>query len=142
MANDGGLSSFQKRMRAIPQAARNAVEPALVKSADDIADAIRSLAPVKSGKLKDSIAVTGPGKSTPPYSQPGGEAVVPENAAVITAGNTEVRYAHLVQYGHGNGLHGTTVPAKDFFWAGFRLGRVKALPRIKRAIGKAIREAK
>lgn len=142
MTDDGGLTSFQRRMRAIPKAARRAIVPVLVKSAEEIADIQRSLAPFDSGDLEASIAVTGPGQATPPYSQPGGESVVPENAAAITVGGKDVRYPHLVEYGHGNGLHGTTVPAHPFFWPGFRLGRKKALARIKRGIGKAIREAK
>lgn len=150
MADDGGLSSFQKRMRAVPQAARNAVQPALLKSAEEIAAVQRSLAPVDSGDLKESIAVTAPGGTTPPYSQPGGSMVAPENTAVITVGNTDVRYAHLVEYGHGNGFvkgakqgtRGGTVPAQPFFWPGFRMSRKRALNRIKRAIGKAIKEAK
>lgn len=136
MADDGGLSSFQRRMRAIPKGARAAVTPALIKGADEIADLIRASAPVEDGDLKDSIAVTGPGQSTPPYSQPGGAMLVPENTAVVTAGNADVRYAHLQEYGT------TFHAAQPFFWPGFRLGRRRALNRIKRAIGKAIREAK
>jgi HK97 gp10 family phage protein len=127
-------------MRAIPKAARKAVEPALVKAADDIADIMRKLAPddPKTGApdLKTSIVVTGPGETTPPYSQPGGATVVPENAAAITAGNPKVRYAHLQEY--GTGRH----DPQPFFWPGLRLGRKKALAKIKRAIGKAIKEAK
>ena len=150
MSGDGGLSSFQRRMQAIPKAAREAVAPALVKSADDIAASMRALAPVDDGDLQASIAVTGAGGTTPPYSQPGGSVVVPENAALVTAGNTDVRYAHLVEYGHGNGfvkgayqgVRGGTVPPKPFFWPGYRLSRKRASQRIKRAIGKAIREAR
>lgn len=127
-------------MRAIPKAARNAVAPALVKAADDIADTMRKLAPddPKTGApdLRTSIVVTGPGQATPPYSQPGGAAVVPENAAAITAGNTNVRYAHLQEY--GTTRHG----AQPFFWPGFRLGRDEAMKKIKRSIGKAIKGAK
>lgn len=136
MADDGGLSSFRRRMRAIPQAARNAVQPALIKSAGDIADIQRRLAPVEDGDLRDSIVVTGPGEATPPYSQPGGAMVVPENMAAITVGNTEVRYPHLQEF--GTSRHA----AQPFFWPGFRMGRKRALDRIKRAIGKAIRDAK
>lgn len=138
MADDGGLSSFQNRMRAIPLAARKAVVPALLKSAEEIAAMQRGLAQSSrdTGALINSITVTGPGTSTPPYSQPGGAMAVPENMAVITAGNKDVRYPHLVEYGTGKAA------AKPFFWPGFRLGRKRALNRIKRAIGKAIREAK
>ncbi|MFC0199269.1 HK97-gp10 family putative phage morphogenesis protein [Paracoccus rhizosphaerae] len=136
MANDGGLSSFQKRMRAVPIAARQAVVPALAKGGYEIADIIEALAPEDEGDLKNSVAVTLPGQSTPPYSQPGGSHVVAENAVAITVGNSEVRYPHLQEYGTVN--H----PAQPFFWPGFRLGRKRALNRIKRAIGKAIKEAK
>ncbi|TJZ93846.1 HK97 gp10 family phage protein [Paracoccus gahaiensis] len=136
MADDGGLSKFQKRMAAIPLAARAAVQPALAASAYEIADIIESLAPEDDGDLKNSVAVTLAGQSTPAYSQPGGSQVVPENAAAITVGNTDVRYPHLVE-------HGTSkAAAQPFFWPGFRFGRKRALDRIKRAVGKAIREAK
>ena len=152
MVSDGGLSSFQRRMRAIPKAARLAVKPALVQGANEIAVLQRGMAASSrdTGALIDSIVVTGPGQSTPPYSQPGGAMVVPENMAVVTAGNTDVRYAHLVEFGtrarmlsSGSqaGTHPGT-PAQPFFWPGFRLGRKRALNRIKRAIGKAIREAR
>lgn len=134
--SDGGLSSFQKRMRAIPRAVVKAVGPALIKSADEIADVMRDLAPVEDGDLKASIAVTGPGEATPPYSQPGVSSVVPENAAAITVGNTNVRYPHLQEFGTSHHA------AQPFFWPGFRLGRTRALNRIKRAVGKAVREAK
>lgn len=138
--SDGGLSSFQRRMRAIPQAARQAVVPVLAKQADQIAVTMRALAPddpaTSAPDLKTSIAVTGPGQTTPPYSQPGGAAVVPENAVAITAGNSDVRYPHLQEY--GTSKHG----AQPFFWPAFRLHRKRALAAIKRGIGKAIREAR
>lgn len=134
MANDGGLSRFQQRMRAIPKEVRKAVEPALKKSADEIADLQRNLAPEDTGALKDSIHVTEPGQMTPAYSQPGGGRVAGELEAVITVGDSDVRYPHLVEYGT------TKAPAQPFFWPGFRLGKKRASNRIKRAIGKAIKD--
>lgn len=142
MADDGGLARFQQRMEAVPRAARKAVQPALVKAAEDVAGLQRALAPEKTGDLKASITVTAPGQATPPYSQPGGSMVAPPNAALITVGNSDVRYAHLVEYGHSSGFNGSTVPPHPFFWPGFRLGRADAAKRIKRAISKAIKEAK
>ena len=142
MADDGGLSSFQRRMRAIPQAARDAVQPVLVRQAEVMAATMRQLAPVDSGALRDSIEVTGPGQATPAYSQPGGSMVTGSNQAAITVGNTDVRYGHLVEYGHANGFQGSVVPPHPFFWPGFRMHRAKAKAAIKRGIGKAIREAK
>lgn len=136
MADDGGLSKFQKRVKAIPEAVRLAVRPATLKGAEEIAATMRNLAPEDTGALKASIVVTGPGETTPPYSQPGGAMEVPENAAAVTAGNTAVRYAHLVEFGTKE------AQAQPFFWPGFRLARKRALGRVKRAIGKAVKEAR
>lgn len=136
MADDGGLSRFQKRMAAIPLAVREAVKPALVKSADEMATGMKSLAQSSrdTGALIDSIQVTGPGQQTPPYSQPGGSYQVKENEAVVTAGNRKVRYAHLVEYG--------TKKAKEqpFFWPTVRTQNKRAADRIKRAMRKAIKQ--
>ncbi len=135
-----GLASFQRRMQAIPQAVRQAVAPSLIRAAGIVADVITSLAPddptTQAPDLKTSIAVTGPGQQTPPYSQPGGEAVVPENAAAVTAGNSDVRYPHLVEFGTKHAA------AQPYFWPGFRLSRKRAAGVIKRGIGKAIRDTK
>jgi HK97 gp10 family phage protein len=134
--SDGGLASFQRRMKAIPEAVRQAVAPSLLAAAEDVADAQRALAPKDEGDLAASIVVTGPMQSTPPYSQPGGAKLVPENAVAITAGNTDVRYPHLQEF--GTSFH----PAHPYFWPGFRLTRKAALAKIKRAIGRAVRAAR
>lgn len=134
MADDGGIGRLQRRLNAIPRVVRDAVNPALIKSADEMADAMRTLAPHETGDLKESITVTGPGKSTPPYSQPGGSMTVPENAAVVTVGDQDVRYAHLVEYGT------TKANAQPFFWPAVRLLRKRATNRIKRAVKKSVRE--
>lgn len=133
--NDGGLKRFQRRMRAVRMAAPDAIRPALMRGAYEIADAQEALAPEDTGDLKGSIQVTGPGKATPAYSQPGGSQIVPVNQVAVTVGNADVRYPHLVEYGSVKG------PAQPFFWPGFRLARSKAERRIKREIGKAVRGA-
>lgn len=142
MADDSGLAKFQRRMKAIPVEVRRAVVPALEKSAEEIASVMRATVPVDEGDLKASIRVTGPGLSTPPYSQPGGSLIVPELTSAVTAGNADVRYAHLVEYGHSNGVNNSVVPPHPFFWPSVRLGQKRAMNRIKRAISKAVREAK
>jgi len=130
------LESLNKRMAAIPKAVRDAVQPALAKSGDELAGAMKTLAETSrdTGALIDSIAVTPGGQSTPPYSQPGGQRVVPENAVAVTAGNSKVRYAHLVEYGT------TKMAAEPFFWPAYRLLKKRLQSRIKRSIGKAVRE--
>ncbi|CAD0183962.1 hypothetical protein RUESEDTHA_00839 [Ruegeria sp. THAF57] len=133
---DGGLKSFQQRMKAIPRESVKAIEPALLKSAYEMQDMMEDLVPEDTGDLKGSITVTGPGRSTPAYSQPGGSHTVPSNGVAVTAGNTDVRYAHIVEYGS------TRTDAKPFFWPSYRLLKKRSANRIKNAISKAIREAR
>lgn len=136
MSDDGGLGKFRSRMRAMIAAGKDAAAPALLQGGYEIAEAMEALAPEDTGDLKGSIAVTPAGQATPPYSQPGGSLVVPENQVAITAGNSDVRYPHLQEYGT------RTQPAQPFFWPGFRLARKRAENRIKRVLAKAIREAR
>lgn len=136
MADDGGLSRIEQRLRSIPKNVRDAVQPAVGKAAVTMADDMRRLAEHSrdTGALIDSIAVTGAGQKTPAYSQPGGSKTVPDNAVAITVGNKQVRYAHLVEYGTKK------APAQPFFWPAVRLNRKKAEAAIKRAIAKAVRD--
>lgn len=136
MANDGGLSRIQQRLNAIPKKIKEAVYPEVVKAAEDMADDMRHIAlqSKDTGELIDSITVTPAGQTTPAYSQPGGATLVPDGAAKVTVGNSDVRYPHLVEYGTAE------VDAQPFFWPAVRLNRKKTTGRISRAIRKAIRE--
>ena len=128
------LDRLTRRLNAIPRQVKDAVKPALQKSGDELAGSMRNLAPVDTGDLKASIAVTPGGQSTPAYSQPGGSMVVPENAVAVTAGNSAVRYPHLVEYGTAH------AHAQPYFWPAYRLLKKRISNRIKRSIGKAVRE--
>ena len=134
MARSRQLARLSARLERIPKAAVAAVQPALLKSGQELVARMKQLAPVDTGDLRDSIALTPAGQSTPPYSQPGGSQLVPENAVMITAGNTDVRYPHLVEYGT------TKAPAKPFFWPAYRLSKKRITNRVKRAVRKAVRE--
>jgi len=123
-----------KRLAAIPPAVKAAVQPALIKSGDELVARMQALAPVRSGALKASIEATYPGQATPAYSQPGGSRVAKENEVLVTAGNAEVRYPHLVEYGTSHS------PAKPFFWPAYRLTKQRIKNRLKRAVSKAVRE--
>jgi HK97 gp10 family phage protein len=136
MSDDGGIGKLQRRLAAIPKAAKEATMPALLKQAEAMAETMRTLVPVDTGHLRDSITVTPGGEKTPAYSQPGGASVVPENAAAVTVGDHTVRYGHLVEYGT------TKAHAHPFFWPAVRLHNKKAKAAIRRAIGKAIRGAR
>ncbi|NKB83089.1 HK97-gp10 family putative phage morphogenesis protein [Brucella grignonensis] len=128
------LDRILGKMDRITSATKEAVKPALIKSANEIASLQRALAPVETGDLKNSISITGPNEPTPAYSQPGGSRMAGPDETIITAGNSDVRYPHLVEYGTSE------ADAQPFFWPGYYLGRDKAKRRIKAAARKAIRE--
>ncbi|TJV71054.1 MAG: HK97 gp10 family phage protein [Mesorhizobium sp.] len=136
MAQSGQLTRLQRRLEAIPKSVREAVVPSLVKSGEELADTMRQLAEPSrdTGALIDSIEVTAPGQSTPPYSQPGGMRVAGELEVIVTAGNEDVRYPHLVEYGTSK------AEAQPFFWPAFRLLQKRIKNRTRRAIGKAVRD--
>ncbi len=136
--NDGGISRLKRRLAAIPQQVKEAVQPALLKQAKTMAGTMRQFAPddpaTGAPDLKTSITVTAAGQQTPPYSQPGGSMTVPENAVAITVGNSDVRYPHLQEYGTAHHA------AQPFFWPAVRLHRKKAQQAIKRGVATAVRK--
>lgn len=145
-----GLNKLNRKLKEIPKAAVEAARESVETGAIQIAALQRSLAPYDDGDLHASIVVTGPGETTPPYSiAGGGQRKARENQALITAGNTKVRYAHIVEFGsapHINGgmfagtQHPGTTP-QPFFWPGYRAMRRSARSRVTRTITKKIREA-
>lgn len=132
---DNGLASTLEAFERARKAAREAVMPALIKSANEIADGQRAMVPVDSGELKESITVTPPGQSTPPYSQPGGSRVASEAEVIVTAGNEAVRYPHLVEFGTAHS------EAHPYFWPVYWLLQKRIQARTNRTVKKAIREA-
>ena len=122
-----------RRLAAIPATVKAAVAPALIKSGDELVRTMQALAPQDTGKLKASLVSTPPGQATPAYSQPGGSRVAGENEVLVTAGDKEVRYAHLVEYGTKE------AHAQPYFWPAYRLNKKRIQNRVKRAIGKAVR---
>ncbi|HWL30176.1 MAG TPA: HK97-gp10 family putative phage morphogenesis protein [Burkholderiaceae bacterium] len=134
MASDG-LDNLMAAMDRVKIAPRKSINKALMSSAEELAAMQRHLAPEDTGALKDSITVTGPGQMTPPYSQPGGSRVAGENEVIVTAGDTDTRYPHLVEYGTAH------AEAQPYFWPAVRLLRKRLQQRIDRAGRKAIRDA-
>lgn len=133
MADDGGLSSFQRRMQAIPLKARQAVQPALEKGAAQIVKTQKQLAPNDDHTLERSIR-----------QQEG----IHELSRIITAGGLAttkvVRNGSTATYDYALAQeHGTAkMAANPFFWPGYRLERKMVAAAIKRAIGKAVKATK
>lgn len=138
---------FAKLSRLAPEAAKE-VGLAAQELGNEMVGIARNYAPKDSGDLSESIVMTPGGQVTPSYSQPGGAQVVPEHAALITAGNTKVRYPHLVEYGArahiaGGKFKGAQIPAippQPYFWPAFRMIRRRFRARMSRAVNKAAKE--
>ena len=137
MADDGGLSRIQQRLSAIPKRLKERMAVVALEQAEKVADDMRqfALASKDTGALINSIHVTPGGQSTPPYSQPGGSSTVPEGSAAITAGNSEVRYPHLVEYGT------TQTQAQPFFWPAVRLNNKRVKGVFRKEARRVIKES-
>lgn len=132
--NDGGLANFNKRLKALGDAPDALIDKVLLRSARRVAVKQRTAAPVDTGDLRASITITAPGETAPPYSQPGGAATAGDHEVLITAGNADVRYAHLVQHGTAK------TEAHDFFLGPFHQERAKEVRTIKRQSMKILRD--
>ncbi|OQM74712.1 HK97-gp10 family putative phage morphogenesis protein [Manganibacter manganicus] len=133
---DNGLANTLAAIERARKAPREIIMPALIKSAEELAAAQKALAETSrdTGALIDSITVTLPGQSTPPYSMEGGLRMANPTEAIVTAGNSDVRYAHLVEYGTKE------AEAQPYFWPAYRLLKNRIKNRIKRAAKKAVKE--
>lgn len=142
-------AKLAKRLEAIPAEIVAELRPALVKGAEDVASAMRALAPEDEGDLKASIAVTGPGQTTPAYASEGDRRTAGPNQALVTVGNPDVRHGHMVEFGtapHTNGgqFAGTQNPgteAQPFMQPAVRITRAKVQRRITTAINRAVKKA-
>lgn len=124
---------LQRQLEAIPAEIVEQLEPVLVQGANEVASTMRLLVPKDDGDLEASIAVTAPGQTTPAYAIGGGRATAAQNQALVTVGNEDVRTGHMQEFGT---VHHSAQP---FMRPAMRLAKPKAVRRISRAIGKAIR---
>jgi HK97 gp10 family phage protein len=138
-----------KKMAALPQAVRLAIKQSLAQGADELVAMQRRLVPKKTGKLRDSITQTWGGKG-PAYASLKGETNEgdPDLSVTITAGNSAVRYAHLVEFPTSPHINkgkfpGTKHPGTDaqpFFYPSYRALKRRIKNRITRATKKAARQ--
>ena len=135
---------LKARLAKIPDIAREAAASAMEEGAQEIVDAMKAMAPVDSGDLRDSIGWTW-------GDIPAGSFVVDEirsgkNAGQqyatmrikIYAGNREAFYARFIEFGTKTGVR-----AQPFFFAAYKKwgGKAKFRARIRAAIRKRIKEA-
>ena len=135
MSRFKGSKALETRLKAIPDEVLKHLQPVLVKSAEEIADYMRSLVSIDEGDLQASIEVTGPNQTTPAYAVGGGEATAAPNQALVTVGNPDVRTGHIVEFGS------TKMDAQPFMRPAFRIAKPRVMRRLARAVGQAIKKA-
>lgn len=96
--NIKALATLNARFGMMARVASLAVGPGLQKTADELVEKMKDLAPKESGALADSIVATPAGEQTPENAY-GESHIVPKHHVAITAGNREVPYAVEVEFG-------------------------------------------
>ncbi|MBZ9943441.1 HK97 gp10 family phage protein [Mesorhizobium sp. BR1-1-13] len=143
-----GLAKLNAKLKALPKAAETAIKAAMAQGADEIIALMKSLVPVDSGDLKDSIAWTW-GKA-PKGALSLGTVTSVDGKLIITiyAGNADAYYARWVEFGTKAHIAGgrfagaqiPAVPAHPFFFVSFRALRKRTKSRITRAINKSAKQ--
>lgn len=143
-----GLDRLHKKLKKLPPAAEKRIKEAMEQGANEIVALMKSLVAVDSGDLRDSIGWTW--GERPKYSQAIATVKSTDGKLALTiyAGNSKVRYGHLVEFGsapHINGgqFAGTQHPgtkAQPFFFVSWRALRRRTKSRITRAITKSAKE--
>lgn len=144
-----GLDRLQRKLQVtIPNAVVVRVKEALARSADEVVAAMRSLVPVESGDLRDSIAWTWGDAPKGTIAIASKKAKGSDLRITIYAGGGEAYYGRFVEFGtnpHTNGglFAGARHPgtaAKPFFYPGWRMSKKAVKSRVSRSIKKAIKE--
>lgn len=146
-----GRERIAKTFRQMPEVARKELKKSLERSAKELVAAQKALVPVDTGGLRDSITWTDDPAKIPSYAAFQQKGIVrdKELSVFVTAGNTKVRTAHLVEFGtapHVNaGLFpGTQHPGTEpqpFFLPAYRIMRRRIANRATRAVRQAIKKA-
>ena len=132
-------------LSTIPAGVRDELRGAVRTSAALVVATQRALAPVDDGDLRDSITFGMGDDPAVPYAVfKAGGGGDPDLTAVVTAGNSEVRYAHIIEFGQaahpqGGKFAGTQhpgTPPRPFFLPGYKLAR----GGVKKLMRKAIRD--
>ena len=132
---------LQARLAKVPDIARAAAAKAMEEGAAEIVAEMKRLAPVESGKLRDSINWTWgdvPAGSFTIADIRSGKNSGEQYATLrikIYAGSREAYYARWQEFGTKN--H----PAQPFFFVAWKAQRAKFRKRIRDAVKTAIKEA-
>lgn len=155
-----GLQGLRKKLRALPEAARIEIAAAMEAGAAEVVTLAKSLAPVESGDLQNSIGWTWgePPKGSIVISRSRPVKNAGDMRITIYAGDDKAFYARWVEFGTAAhslaksadrssrrraNLPGRQHPgarAKPFFYPAYRATRKKLRSRVSRAVTKAAKK--
>jgi Bacteriophage HK97-gp10, putative tail-component len=118
----------------VPEVLKEEIIKANMKSAEELAARIRNDVPVETGRLKESVTVTGPGQTTPAYSMNGARTAGPLQT-IVSVGDVDVRHGHLVEFGTAHSA------AQPFFWFNVRQLYQRMVNRGRRAVTAGLKRA-
>lgn len=145
-----GLDRLRNKLtKRIPQAVEKRVREAMEQSANEVVSAMRALAPVDQGDLRDSIGWTWGDAPAGSISLARSSTKTSDGLRItIYAGGGDAYYARFVEFGTrehiaGGKFAGATIPAipaQPFFYPGWRLMKKRVKGRVSRNIKKALKE--
>lgn len=143
-------NKLRQRLKALAPSLFDEMAAVNRKQAELMQQLARAAVPKRTGLLAESIVVTGPGQTPPAHSQGHGGAAVPDGGAMVTAGNTAVRYAHLIEHDTdphvvGGIMKGATHPgtkARPYFWPSYRIARFGHKKETQKAVRRAVKKVK
>lgn len=142
-----GVKSLARKLRDMPGPVREASRKALADGAEQITEMMRSLVPVDSGDLKNSIGWTW-GKAPKGAFAIATAKDISGNILTIFAGNAKAFYARWVEFGTRphqqggirKGTHHPGTTAQPYFFPSYRANKRNVKNSVNRAIRKAIKQ--
>lgn len=126
-----GLADLRKKLAAIPNATKSEIRKVIEVSAAEMVSLAKTLAPVDSGDLRDSIRSEPGTHDLAVVVRAGGDSTT----VPARAGRGEHDYSVSVE-------HGTIdTPEQPFFWPSYRAVKKRAKGRASRAVRKAVKRA-
>ncbi len=140
-----GRVRLRQVLKILPETERSAISTAIQDGAESMADTMRNLAPIKTGKLKREIRVS-PGKERPDlYRRWKSQKIEPDPdlSAIIHADALESTFEEFgtgphINQGERPGTFNPGQPAQPFFFPGYRARRKDVQAKINKAARQGI----
>lgn len=138
-----GLARLQRKLDRMPKVAKETIRQRMEEAAEEIVAMMKRLAPVlkepdprrRPGALRDSIGWTWGKKPKYAVALASVKASLAGDLTItIYAGNNEVRYAHLVEWGT------VKMKAQPYFFVSWRANRKSAQRKVRKALRDAARQ--